>query len=71
MDDEALRRRLYELEVRVANLRAALEDIRDRDPEREALGEATTGAYVGYTDDARRAAEVALAEDDARIEAAR
>lgn len=57
-----------ELHDRIANLREALEYIRDRDPQAETLGGATMGTYVGYTDEIRRRAEKALANDDIRAE---
>jgi hypothetical protein len=55
-----------ELLDRIEHLRAALEIIRDRDPQAQGVTEATS---VVYSDEIRRYAEVALAEDDARIAA--
>lgn len=58
-----------ELQDRIEHLRAALEIIRDRDPQAGTQSGATQVTYVGYPAEMRRYAEVALAEDDARIAA--
>jgi hypothetical protein len=58
-----------ELQNRITNLRAALELIRDRNPQAETEGGASESTSVGYAAEVRRYAELALAEDDARIAA--
>ena len=63
---DELQERIAKLQERITNLRASLEYISDRDP--QAFGGASMATYVGYTDEIRRRAEKALANDDIRAD---
>jgi len=52
------------LTERVDKLRHILEQIRDRDPQKETPGGATIATYVSYTEQTRQHAMRALQHDD-------